>query len=660
MACPAHITFWNLVCCAQDLVITPLVVEAIVMMNSLGFSRKILLAAVLIVVVAFTCFIVVNDYRQRETLKTNVFLELQQLGVLTTLNIQTWLDSRIQLLQSMSQRIALDGKEIPNLQRAIGVPAYTENFQLSYFGGTDGAMFSIPTANRAADYNPRARGWYKAAQAAGAAIVTEPYIAASSGKLVVTLASPVNIQNEFAGVAGADLSLDSISKTINSLNFGGHGYAFIVSADGKILVHPDSKMVLKDIREAYPSDTPKITQGVSEIESSGKSEIISFTRVEGLSSTSWYVALVLNHDAAYSMLSDFRASAITAMIISVIIIITLLGLLIRVLMQPLHQMGRAMRDIADGEGDLTKRLTIMSQDEFGTLAQSFNRFVERIHSSIREVASTAGHLGDVAKRVVLASNSSMSNSGQQASRTESVAAAINQLGAAAHEIAQNAARTSQHSSDASGLAGDGQYVVQETIKAMNQLSEKISESCVNIESLNDKTVNIGQILEVITSISQQTNLLALNAAIEAARAGDAGRGFAVVADEVRSLAHRTQDSAQQVQIMIEELQIGARQTVSTMTESQRQSESSVTIANQAGERLGSVTRRINEINGMNQSVAAATEEQTAVVDSINVDITHINHLNQQGVVNLKLTLDACNSLDDQAARLQHLVGTFRI
>ena len=191
------------------------------------------------------------------------------------------------------------------------------------------------------------------------------------------------------------------------------------------------------------------------------------------------------------------------------------------------------------------------------------------------MASATGQVNEVALRVVAASNSSMYNSDQQASRTSSVAAAINQLGAAAQEIAQNAALASQHSSDARSLAVDGQQVVDQTIQAMKQLSAKISDSCGNIETLNSKTVNIGQILEVITSISQQTNLLALNAAIEAARAGEAGRGFAVVADEVRNLAHRTQDSAQQVQGMIEELQVGAREAVSIMTESQRQSEDSV-------------------------------------------------------------------------------------
>ena len=471
---------------------------------------------------------------------------------------------------------------------------------------------------------------------------------------------PVRHAGQLLGVAAGDMKLETLTAILNSLKFDGAGYAFLVSDAGKILLHPDSGLVLKTLAEAYPKGAPNIVPGVHEVELDGRSQFVSFTPVKGLPGVTWYVALVLDRDTAYSMLSEFRTSAIVATLIAVVGIMLLLGMLIRVLMQPLTDMGRAMQDIAQGEGDLTKRLKVTSNDEFGTLANAFNRFVERIHESIREVAGTARQLHDVAQLVVNASNSSMANSDEQSNRTNSVAAAINELGAAAQEIARNAADASHHASDANHQAEDGKQVVEQTIRAMNELSEKISASCANIEALNSRTVNIGQILEVIKGISEQTNLLALNAAIEAARAGEAGRGFAVVADEVRNLAHRAQESAQQIQKMIEELQIGAQEAVSTMTESQRYSLESVEIANRAGERLSSVTGRIAEIDGMNQSVATATEEQTAVVDSLNMDITEINTLNQEGVENLQATLRACGELETQAGRLRQLVDSFKI
>ncbi|QAX86580.1 chemotaxis protein [Pseudomonas sp. DTU12.3] len=629
------------------------------MNKNLRFSHKILLAAALIVIAAFASFTLYNDWLQRNAIRADLNSYLNEMGEVTAGNIQTWLNGRILLIENAAQNIAIN-PEPANVASLLEQKTLTSTFMATYLGDATGHFTIRPDTKMPDGFDPRVRPWYKGAESSSTSTLTEPYIDAATGQLIISIATASKKAGQSVGVVGGDLSLQSLVDTLAARDFDGMGYVFLVSADGKILVHPDKALVMKSLKEAYPQDTPRISSDFSEVTVDGKTRIVTFAPIKGLPSVNWYIGLSVDKDQAFAMLSQFRTSAVIATVIAVAIILALLGMLIRILIQPLHVMTRAMEDIADGEGDLTKRLTIVNNDEFGVLGTAFNRFVERIHGSIREVSSATGQVNEVALRVVAASNSSMYNSDQQASRTSSVAAAINQLGAAAQEIARNAAQASSQASDARGLAEDGQQVVDRSIKAMNQLSSMLSASSSNIESLNSKTVNIGQILEVITSISQQTNLLALNAAIEAARAGEAGRGFAVVADEVRNLAHRTQESAQQVQTMIEELQVGARESVSTMSDSQRHSQDSVEIANLAGERLNSVTQRIGEIDGMNQSVATATEEQTAVVESINVDITEINTLNQEGVENLQATLRACSDLEQQASRLKQLVGSFRI
>jgi methyl-accepting chemotaxis protein len=537
--------------------------------------------------------------------------------------------------------------------------------------GDESLLANTSPGPSGAPYN----AFYTCARDTRQACVLEPYFDEASGsrKLVTSIAFPLMDNDKVIAVVGLDINLAALqqnSETSAHQLFDGNGLISIVSPRGVISANSqdvsrlgqpsDSAEVMDALRQGRPKvfvdqQQIKVLEPLAPIAGAAPWGVLVGVPQEVLLAPVTTLQKELDAQGVQSTALELLLGGGSALLGLLLIWYTAFRIT-----RPLQVLTRVMEDISLGEGDLTRRLEVQSRDEIGQLATAFNRFVERIHQSIREVSSAAIGVNEVAKRVLLASNSSMSNLDEQSTRTNSVAAAINELGAAAQEIASNASNASQQASAARQQAEDGRQVVERTIQVMNELSGKISASCVNIEVLNDKAVNIGQILEVIKGISQQTNLLALNAAIEAARAGEAGRGFAVVADEVRSLAGRTQTSALEIQQMIEELQMGAHASVTTMTESQQHSEESVNIANLAGKRLGCVTQRIGEIDNVNQSVAAATEEQTSVVEALNVDITEINTLNQQGVENLHSTLQACTELERQADRLNQLVGSFRI
>lgn len=318
-----------------------------------------------------------------------------------------------------------------------------------------------------------------------------------------------------------------------------------------------------------------------------------------------------------------------------------------------------LREIAEGEGDLTKRLQSNSDDEIGLLVTRFNTFMDILQQIIGQVTASTIQVATAAEEMSAISAENKSNASKQQAETDQVASAINEMTTTVHEVSKNAEQAAKAAQDSSDEAINGHKVVDKSIAAINKLATDVEKAAEVIHKLESDTDNIGVILDVIRGISEQTNLLALNAAIEAARAGEQGRGFAVVADEVRTLASRTQKSTQEIQAMIERLQSGARSAVEVMEQGRQQAHNSVEQASLAGQSLTAIAKSIKIISDMNTQIATAAEEQSAVAEEINRNINTISSLGQQVFKSAEMSSASSNELANLSAGLQHLVGKFK-
>jgi len=345
----------------------------------------------------------------------------------------------------------------------------------------------------------------------------------------------------------------------------------------------------------------------------------------------------------------------------VIIFVSLSGFFISAIIERnIMNVVETLDEIAKGEGDLTRRLISKGNDEIGKLVNSFNAFIGKLQTIISHVSTSTTQLSTAAEEMAAISEESKSSSAKQHAETEQVASAMNQMTATVHEVARNAEQAAAAAHEASDESANGHGVVDETISSINKLAGEVETAAEVIHQLEKDSENIGAILDVIRGISEQTNLLALNAAIEAARAGEQGRGFAVVADEVRTLASRTQESTEEIQEMIENLQAGTAQAVNVMKSGRQQAQTSVDNAGRAGESLGTIASSVSTISEMNTQIATAAEEQTAVAEEINRNISNISELGQHVTSNSEMTASSSEELSRLSHDLQDLVGQFKV
>ncbi|KAB0498608.1 methyl-accepting chemotaxis protein [Pseudomonas vancouverensis] len=571
--------------------------------------------------------------------------------------------------------------------KVVGIDAANGRFLPWWFRNDDGTLGldklvdvddqkTLSTGVRASEYYLCSKETKKSC-----VIDPAPYKVGDKVVMLASFIEPIMLNGAFQGIVGADLSVNFIQEMLLGANqklYSGAGEMALIGGNGRIV--------------AYTKDPSKFGEKVSDILDSKqianmanlKRGEVTYTvdkaqgRIElylpfgiGQTDARWTLMLQLPLNAVMADLQKLQADldsqrkSDTFGMAMVGLLIAGLGLLVIWLVghgiaRPLKQMVAMLDDIAQGEGDLTRRLTSDRADELGSIAKGFNTFLTKLQAmitqvvtSVQSVSDSSEHTADIAIRTNIGVQ-------KQMAEIDQVATAVQEMTATAQDVARNATQAAQAASHADQAASQGMQVVRDTSNSIGALAVEIGRAVGVVQTLAKDSENINAILTAIRGIAEQTNLLALNAAIEAARAGEQGRGFAVVADEVRNLAQKTQKATEEIQTMIQQLQQGTRDVVRVMEDSQNRTDESVLHASKAAEALETITQAVSVINDMNTQIASAAEEQSAVADDINRNVINIGQVANEVAGGADESSAASAGLTKLAEQQRRLINQFRV
>lgn len=490
--------------------------------------------------------------------------------------------------------------------------------------------------------------WYQHAkgQSQNSCLWSDVYQDASSGVNMVTCSIPYQLSGKFAGVATTDIRLDNVATFMQQQGNSTGGYAFVVDKQGQILYFPqadnENHKTFSDLSRSAQWLAPvenglkslRVADGVKSITLENDNVLNAPSRVMlfPMADTGWVVGLVTPESRIVGLAKVMMQDVLEVLIPIMTVLLVGSWLVVRRLISRLDDTRRALDDIAQGEGDLTRRLDVRGKDEISAIAEAFNLFVDKIAAILITVRSSSVV---VANNAVSLADSNMELSSrvtQQAAALEESSAAMEQLNATVHQNASNTQLADELSDNTAKTANRCGDVMQGVISTMD-----------NVSGSSGRMV---EIVAVIDSIAFQTNILALNAAVEAARAGDAGRGFAVVASEVRTLAQRSATAAQEIKALIDE-------SVSHVGSSSQQ-------IHNAGERLEELVNNVRQVRQLMGEIRVAGEEQRKGVSEVTLAVTEMDSTVQQNASLIDDAAARTQVLKEEAEQLALLVSTFRL
>ena len=523
--------------------------------------------------------------------------------------------------------------------------------------------------------------WYTCPRDSKRTCLLDPYSDTVGTKemLMTTISVPLIVDGKTIGVAGVDIALDALQgAAVESQRylFNNAGHMLIVSGSGVLAADSsDAAKVGKKISDTLGADgnevlqllgsaTPKILEQGDLIRAVYPVDPIGNSRAWGVVIDLPKQVLLADSVKLQAVLDEAQQTGvITALAVAVVA--GLIGLLLIWLTasgvtRPINSVAEMLKNIASGEGDLTQRLNYSKKDELGELVNWFNRFLDKLQPTIAQIKQSITEARGTADQSSAIARQTSEGMQVQFREIDQVATASNEMSATAHDVANSASNAANAAKGADQSAKDGMSIIERSTRDINQLADEVSKAVTEVEALAVNSEQIGSVLEVIRSIAEQTNLLALNAAIEAARAGESGRGFAVVADEVRNLAKRTQDSVEEIRIVIEKIQTGTRGVVATMHSSQTQAHSNAGQIQQAVQALGKISDAVTVISDMNLQIASAAEQQSAVAEEVNRNVSAIRTVTETLTGQATESAAISSQLNALASQQMKLMDQFRV
>lgn len=462
---------------------------------------------------------------------------------------------------------------------------------------------------------------------------------------------------------------------LDDIRYEGSEYIFTLNRKGEMVQHPFTKsLVGKNVLSYEDPEGTQLFQEMVDKARNNDRDTVEYIWQKGSDANNlvpkisrirvfkpWNIILGTGQytdNIATILWQEFFKLAGLALVLAVPLML-LFVLIIRSITRPLKTINSAMVDIAEGEGDLTRRLDDSGSDELGRLAASFNTFVHKIQQLVQSVQESAQRESEAAEKLTDLSATSRRQSDELSSQTGSVATAITELSSSAAEVAEHARQAADSANTADEEAGRSTVIVRESVNNIEALTNELKKAGDQARLLQDGSEKIGNILGVIVAIAEQTNLLALNAAIEAARAGEAGRGFAVVADEVRTLATRTQHSTDEISGIVDSIQGAIKDVSQIITDVEGRSASTNEEALKAEQAIGQIQEAVANISTMNVQIASATDEQSRVTKDLNENITGISDLSHANQEANTQVADVSQDLNKNSVDLSQLVSRFK-